>query len=366
MTPNDQIDQIDVRRVALFRALFLGDLICALPSWRALRERFPGAEITLIGLPWAEEFAARTGLIDHFAPFPGYQGIQEVPYEPGRTAAFLREARAEPYDLAIQMHGSGQVSNGFVADLGARVSLGYRAAEDGRLTVSLPYRQEEHEAARWLRLVRSPLPGMAPAADAGAPPRTYPTLATTPEERARAAMLLAAPPGAGPLVALHAGAKDPTRRWPAERFAALGDALATECGARIVLTGGAGEREITGAVRRLMRAEARDLAGETDLGTFAALIGRLDLLVTNDTGASHLAATTATPSVVLFGPSRPEQWAPPDRERHRAIDSLALAEPGADPASALARLPVETVLAACFEALRREPAYRDGARTCDD
>jgi len=47
--------------------------------------------------------------------------------------------------------------------------------------------------------------------------------------------------------------------------------------------------------------------------------------VTNDTGASHLAAASETPSVVLFGPSRPEQWGPLDRELHDLIDAWALA-----------------------------------------
>ena len=104
-----------------------------------------------------------------------------------------------------------------------------------------------------------------------------------------------------------------------------------------------------------MRTPPLDLAGATDLGTFAALIARLDLLVTNDTGASHLAAATATRSVVLFGPSRPGRWAPLDGARHRVVDALAAAPPGTDPAAALARLPVETVLAACDEALEHGP-----------
>ncbi len=95
-----------------------------------------------------------------------------------------------------------------------------------------------------------------------------------------------------------------------------------------------------------MRHPAQDLAGQTSLGEFAAAIAQLDLLVTNDTGASHLAAATQTPSVVLFGPSRPIEWAPLDGNRHRAVDAQALA-PGGEPSTALAQLPVAPVFEAC-------------------
>ena len=326
-------------RIAVFRALFLGDLVCATPALRALRRRFPDAEITLIGLPWAQDLAERLPYVDRLEEFPGYPGIVEVSYQARRTEQFLARARATRYDLALQMHGSGQVSNGFVAAVGAGATLGYRLGVDDRLTASLPCVEEEHETQRWLRLVA--VLG-AESVDG------RPDFPITADEEGRAAKLLrGVPPDAGPLIGIHPGAKDAVRRWPAERFAALADALAMRFGARLVLTGNAGEREITDAIVRATRAPALNLAGGADLGTFAAVIAQLDLLVTNDTGASHLAAATGTRSVVLFGPTLPKRWAPLDRERHQVVDAAALAGPGVAPGEALAWLPVEVVLEAC-------------------
>ncbi|CAA9371830.1 MAG: ADP-heptose--lipooligosaccharide heptosyltransferase II, partial [uncultured Chloroflexia bacterium] len=138
-----------VRRIAIYRGLFLGDLLCSVPTFRALRQGFPHAEITLIGLPWAEDFVRRSPYLDYFLHFPSFPGILEVPQDPARTAAFFAEAHATRYDLAIQMHGSGNTSNGFVAGLQAGMSLGYRDGQDDRIDVSLMYDPEEHEVLRW-------------------------------------------------------------------------------------------------------------------------------------------------------------------------------------------------------------------------
>ncbi|MEA2511755.1 MAG: hypothetical protein QOJ59_1242 [Thermomicrobiales bacterium] len=331
------------RRIIILRALYLGDLLCALPAFRALRRRFPATEITLIGLPWARDLADRFPYLDRLLPFPGFPGLPEVPYEPARTEAFLAKAREAEYDLAIQLHGSGSYANDLVAALGARVSLGFGAADDDRLTVTVPWCEEERELRRCLRLV----------GELGAETTdTSIEFPTTIEEEQRACALLGArPTSGGPIIALHPGAKAPERRWPVEKFAALGDALGAQYRARIVLTGGPGEQELGRAIRRLMRVPPLDLTGETDLGTFAALIARLDLLVTNDTGASHMAAATRTRSVVLFGPSRPVRWAPLDDALHTAVDAWAIRDCVGDRAIALAELPIGPVLAACDQAL---------------
>lgn len=338
----------DPRRIAVFRALALGDLLCATPAFRALRRRFPAAEITLIALPWAEELARRLETLDRFLPFPGWPGIREAAADPARIEAFLSAARATGYDLAIQLHGSGSVSNGFVAALGAATTIGYRDGGDDRLTHTLPWREDEHETVRWLRLVA--LLGADPTP---APP-AFPLL--PPDEAGAAELLRGLPPGDGPVVALHAGGSDAAKRWPPACFAALGRLLREEFAARLVLTGAAAEAPLTTEIRSALGPAALDLAGRTDLGALAATLRRVDLLVTNDTGASHLAAATGTPSVVLFGPTRPDRWAPLDRDRHAIVDAGAVVpEATGDGAAALAALPVGTVYRACVGQLHRFP-----------
>jgi ADP-heptose:LPS heptosyltransferase len=342
-----------VRRIAIFRALFLGDLLMSAPAWRALRSHFPAAEISLIGLPWAEQLLAHMpGLIDRLVPFAGYQGIDEVPAAAERTARFLQEQRAHSYDLAIQMHGDGSVSNGFVQALGAKATLGFALPGDTRLTTSLPHHDDQNEVWRWLRLVAA---AGAPAADA----RISFALAAPDVEQVRA--ILGAPDGERPLIGLHVGAKDPARRWPATHFAALGKQLRERTGARFVLTGGAAERPAVTVVRRQIGAPLTDLCARTSLGEFAAALAELDLLVTNDTGASHLAAALGVPSVVIFGPTRPARFAPLNGVLHRVVDALEHAPGHSDPEQALRALPVEPVLRAALDQLAAHRSHPAGA-----
>src|SRR5260370_8702099 len=148
--------KLNLQRIAVFRALQLGDLLQAGRGWGGLGRGFPGAEITLIGLPWAKPFAQRFHhYVDRFVEFVGFPGISEVEVNPERTARFIEEQRAYNYDLAIQMHGSGQTSNRFVLALGARVTVGYyEGKRPGELALGAPYPHDQPEVRRNLELSR--------------------------------------------------------------------------------------------------------------------------------------------------------------------------------------------------------------------
>ncbi len=141
-------------RIAVFRALYLGDLLLAVPALRALRLRFPDAEITLIGLAWAEGFARRFHhYIDRFVEFAGYPGIAEVAVDEERTWAFVSEQQHYGYDLVLQMHGSGRTSNPCVLAFGGQATVGYYEQRKPRdLLLALPYPHTQHEIERNLAL----------------------------------------------------------------------------------------------------------------------------------------------------------------------------------------------------------------------
>lgn len=314
-----------MHKIAVFRALYLGDMLLAVPALRALRQHFPASEITLIGLPWARTLRERyADYLDRFVEFPGFPGLKEVEVDRERTHAFLTEQRAYSYDLIVQMHGSGPASNLFINELQGKLSVGYfkpgweKSARG--LTLSAPYPEHVHEVSRNLGL----------AALLGCreldPRLTFPL---EPRDYAERERLLARPgvSSRARLIGLHPGAKFASRRWPPVYFAALADELATSLDARIILTGGKDDCSIVQSVMGSMRTRPLNLVGQTSLGGLAALIDRLDLFISNDTGPAHLAYALDTPSITLFGPADYQRWAPLEQTRHLALHVPVICSP---------------------------------------
>ncbi len=300
-----------IGRIAVFRALVLGDLLCATPTLRALRAAWPAAEITLIGLPWEAALAARLPSIDRFEVFPGHPGLPERTPDADAMPGFIARMRAQRYDLLLQLHGSGSIVNSLLARFGARQVAGFVDAGEYSAEPALhtEWPRKGHEIERLLRLTdHLGLPRQGRQLD-------FPV---TPFDRQRLAQAV---PELGPndaFVCVHAGAQLLSRRWPLERFAAVADELAAS-GLRIVLTGTEAERGLVAELGGLMRAESVELAGRTDLFTLGALIERARLLVSNDTGVLHVAAALGTASVSVSSGAEVPRWAPLNAVRHRVL-----------------------------------------------
>lgn len=303
----------DLHRIAVFRALNLGDLLCAIPAMRALRAECPEADITLIGLPGMADFARRfSRYFTSFASFPGAPGLPEQPFDREALLRFLIREKDLHYDLVLQMHGKGSVTNPLACMLPATHYAGFH--EPGEFCpdpeLFIPYPDDIPEVRRHLRLIEHL--GL----------RTFGEALEFPvsEKEWESFDSLAALHGFGSanFVCVHPGARDMRRWWSPGKFAQVADALA-EKGNTVIFTGTAGETGVVAAVRAQMKQRSIDLSGKTDLGVLAALIARARLLVSNDTGVSHIAAAMGTPSVIIFLASDPVRWAPLDSEIHYAI-----------------------------------------------
>jgi len=302
-----------IRRFVVLRALQLGDLLCSVPAFRALRHAFPQAELTLVGLGWAEQFVQRFHtLFDRFVEFPGYPGLPERPPDLARIPAWLADMQAEHYDLALQMQGSGSIVNELLALWGARVNAGFYTLRNYCPDPEhfLLYPENESEVWRHLRLMeRLGIPLQGDALEFPLSEQDYDELAcSVPESRLVP----------GSYVCIHPGARYPSRRWSPASFARVGDAFAAR-GFSIVLTGSAAESHLATAVASAMKMPALNLAGRTTLGALAVLLARARLLVSNDTGVSHVAAALDVPSVIIGLSSDIPRWAPLDTQRHRVI-----------------------------------------------
>jgi ADP-heptose:LPS heptosyltransferase len=298
------------RKVVVVRALRIGDFICATPALRALRAALPGAEISLIGLPFVRDLVDRSPALDRFIEFPGFPGMAEQFFDPRRALAFFQQMQAEQFDLAIQMNGSGVNSNPFTLLLGARVTAGYVRPGDpaGRLDAAFPMPAQSHAVQQALDLVTF----------LGAPVRgTETEFRLLGEDHAAAESMLAH--AQRPLIGLHPAAREATKRWAPERFAEAGSQLQEQFGGTVVLMGGPAERELAEQVALNITGPHLNLAGQTSLTVLGAVIARLSVLITNDSGPAHISYALGPPTVTIFGGTDPARWGPPTAPLFRTV-----------------------------------------------
>ena len=322
-------------RALVLRALGLGDLLAAVPALRAVRRGLPGHELVLAAAPEVAGLLLEPGIVDRVLPADGLHPLDWT---------------GPPPEVAVNLHGCGPQSHRVLLALPPRRLVAFACPGVG---VGGPkWRPGEHEVRRWCRLVEA---------------------AGWPADPAELVLPSAGEPSAAPgAVVVHPGAAHASRRWPAERFAAVAAALVAD-GHDVVVTGSAGERGLAGRVARLagLRSSAV-LAGRTDVRGLSALVAGARLVVCGDTGVAHLATAHRTPSVVLLGPVPPSEWGPPADGPHTAVwRGAARAARGGrgDPLGdvvdpALEAVTVSEVLDAVRERLRGSGARGSGgART---
>ncbi|MGW0122939.1 glycosyltransferase family 9 protein [Streptomyces sp. NPDC003327] len=312
--------------VLVLRALGLGDALTALPALRALRRGFPGHRLVLAAPAGLAPVVRATGAVDGLL----------ITRAPGREVPAVLPWAGRPPELAVDLHGRGPLSHQLLARLGPDRIWAFRHPEV--LGVPGPeWDPAEHERDRWCRLLR--WYGLdADAGDLRLPP----------------------PPRPSPVpdaVVLHPGADAGSRRWPADRFAAVARALAA-AGQRVVVTAGPGEEAYARGVAQragLPPAAVRGGRRGVPFGELCALLAGARCLVVGDTGLAHLASALGTPSVVLFGPVSPRLWGPPGEGPHRVLwhpyaDETDALRPGdahgASPDPRLLRVTVDEVVAA--------------------
>lgn len=291
-------------RILVLRLERIGDLLMALPALADLRALAESAEIDLVvgewNLPLARAIPSVTRVEVLSARWlaRGDRGLG--------LAGLLRETvrwRARRYDLAINLEPDIR-SNLLLAACGSRWRAGWSSGGGGSLLdLALDFDPRAHTSENGRRLV-SAIFQRQPAN------RTSPSL-VIPERAARQASDRLAGRTSGPLIGVHPSGGRHVKQWEPAKFAELAGRLARELNATIVLTGGPGDDAIVNVVRRAIPADRIvDVAGGIDLLDLAAIVQRLNVLVTGDTGPMHIATAVGTPVVAVFGASNPVRYGP--------------------------------------------------------
>lgn len=281
-------------KIGVWQTAFLGDAVLTLPLLKALRDRFPDAEI---------HFFVRAGVESVFEAQPEITRVRLFAKRGSQKSlnAAVRlgwDIGREGFDLWLSTHTS--LRSALVAGAtGIKKRIGYDRPWYNRFayteTVSRRF-TELAEIERLMELAR-PLGITGPAPQARL---VLPGAATHAADR-----FWETSGFDRPVLGIHPGSTWPTKCWPVEYFSEI-VTRASDRGAHVLVFAGPGEEAVAGEV--IDRAQAdplrvTNLAGQLSLPELAAYLGRLDAYLTNDSGPMHLAWTQDVPLVALFGPT---------------------------------------------------------------
>ena len=287
-----------VRRVALLQTAFLGDAVLTLPLLEKIKKVLPDAEVTVLTRPETAQIFASSGL------------AVEVLTDNKKTSGsffgeffrLLSELKKRRFDIAIVPHRS--LRSAMLARLaGIPVRIGFDSSAGSFLfTHKVPFSWLIHDLERNLTLV---LP-LACQACGSAVSRAI----TTPSfpvllEKTGACKDLGVDETI--FIGANPGSVWPTKRWPPEYWARLITELARAYGTKVLLVGGKNEEEWNAGIEKAAApGSVLNLTGRTGMDDLMALISRLKLFITNDSGPMHIAVALGVPVAAVFGPTTRE------------------------------------------------------------
>jgi heptosyltransferase-2 len=311
-------------KVLIAQTSFLGDALLTLPLAKRVKELLPGARISVLTRPetatvfrqspWVDEVLEQDKKGEH-------RGI-------GGLFRLARSLREKGFDLALGAHRSFRTALLLrLAKLPRRI--GFSSSPGSFLyheTVYFSWAMPDLE--RNLALLTPLKPDLRPdRADSLYLSERRGDDARAAEESVAKRLNAAGVRPGERIAALHPGSVWPTKRWFPERFARLAARLHREAGARVMLVGGPGDRELAASIAERSGVEVLNWVGETTLPELIAAAKRWGLLVTNDSGPMHVAAAHGVPTLAIFGPTTRELGFFPYGEGHRVLEANLACRP---------------------------------------
>jgi lipopolysaccharide heptosyltransferase II len=315
-------------RIILIKIGGIGDYVLMMPAVRALRERYPHAQIDcIVGNEKAKKFLEVFGLLNTIIALETEHELVSFTQGLAQAVNLGHRLKAKPYDAVLCFNHLLPNDVPFLSALmiitGAKYRIGLDCGTTGSLLhVGVPDAGygAKHEVEYRIAVVE--------AIDAIVHDRRlFIPINNEFKQQARAIITdEGTQTWRRPLIGIHPGCHNgyPARRWMPERFARLADQLYQEFGGQLLLLGGPEEVDVRERVQSTMHSQmpCRNLSGAEELLLTTALIEQCDLFVGNDSGLMHIAAAVNTPTIGIFGLTNPQAWTPfmpADPTRGRAV-----------------------------------------------
>ncbi|MCM8795009.1 MAG: lipopolysaccharide heptosyltransferase II [Candidatus Omnitrophica bacterium] len=293
---------VQKNRILIVSVNWLGDLLFMTPAIRAIRSRYPHSRIVCLAPERGIELLRTNPHLNEVIPYRESRGLCGF----FRWIGIAARLKKEKFDAVFLFHRSfTRAMAAWLAGIPCRI--GYRRKKQGWLltqSIDPPDKDSIHKAAWYMKLLE--VDGIRSddlSYDIG--------LEQTDFTEADRLLKHLGIDSSRKIVALHPGANWVLKRWPVGEFARLADEIQEKTQAAVLFIGGEGDLPLVEKVAGRMRSRPFVATGKTTLKQTGALLTRVSVLISNDSGPLHLGAAVGTPVVGLFGPTLPHVSGPP-------------------------------------------------------
>ncbi|MFQ5480329.1 MAG: lipopolysaccharide heptosyltransferase II [Thermodesulfobacteriota bacterium] len=289
-----------IKKILVRTPNWVGDAVMTLPALKALSELYEGAEISILAknavIPIYESNPAVSEVIAYSKEHKGLRGRFRL----------SKKLRVSDFELAVLFQNAFDAAFiSFLSRIPARVGYG-RDMRSGLLTEAVPFTakvKKLHHIEYYLNIIKA-------LGSVESLKKPIPKLYLSVDEVKRAKEFLGEKGLTGrPLIGAAPGASfGPAKMWPAEKFAETLIKLSDQLGAVPLIFGGPGDAAVAEKVYSWISKKvprALNLAGKTTLAECMAMLKELDIFITNDSGAMHMAAALKIPTIAIFGSTDP-------------------------------------------------------------
>ena len=300
---NERGRKRNYRKILAIKIAGMGDAILMLPALKMLKDKFPNASISVLATPATKVIFEGDTTFDEVIVYDILSKDAGII----KFIKFIELLRKKKFDLVIDMEQYIVFTTILGYLTGAKERIGFDKGKTyNLLTRKIPFNRNQHMTENFADLVR--------CTGINIPIKHLERVWFSEEDKENIDKLLLQK-GINDeqfLIGIHATSHKEIdcRRWMKERFAIVADNLIRDYKAKVIFTGGPTESDKVAEIVDLMKEKPISVAGKTSVKELIALVDKLDLVLCNDTGISHIAAAMNTRAVVLFGPESPRRYRP--------------------------------------------------------
>ncbi len=302
----EDLSDANIKNILVIRLDRIGDMVMTTPIYRALKEKWPDAKITVLANPVNKNIVINNPFIDYILVYDRENKYKSL----NNRLSFFKDIRKSEFDLVIDPYLDYELNTSFITRIvGNKYRLGFEFAGRG-FFYNIRYASNTFPVSTDKKHMIDYILGLIGCIGVKAN-KEQPEIFLSVDEKENASRILKKA-GVNPedrIIGIHPGGNYESQRWPVERFAAISDSLIAGYGIKVILFGGRDERSLISGFKDCA-ARKPIILEELNLREFISVMSHCNLFLCNNSGPLHIATALNIPTVSTMGPTIPFHWWP--------------------------------------------------------